>query len=246
MENTGYVALSRQTALWRQLETVANNMANANTPAYKAEHMMFSDYLVRTPSPGKAGGETVAFTQDIGTARDMRQGSLTATDNTLDVALEGDGYFVVDTPDGLRYTRNGHFRLDDAGMIVTTQGFPLMQTGDQPLIVAPNESDIRIGKDGTVSSENGTIGTMRVVAFDNEHNLKGAGNGLYDTTDSAIDMTDAVVRQGYVEESNVQPILEMTKMIDIMRNYEGTQNLIEGDAKLATKAYEVLSQPAKG
>ena len=246
MENTSYIALSRQTALWRQLETVANNMANANTPAYKGEHMMFRDYMVKTPAPGKAGGETMAFTQDIGTARDLRQGPLTATDNTLDVALEGDGYFVVDTPDGLRYTRNGHFRLDDAGMIVTTQGFPLMQTGDQPLIIAPNESEIRIGKDGTVSSENGSIGSIRVVTFDNEHNMKTAGNGLYDTSDSATEVTDAVVRQGYVEESNVQPILEMTKMIDIMRSYEGTQNLIESDAKLAIKAYEVLSQPAKG
>lgn len=245
MENTSYVALSRQTALWRQLETVANNMANANTPAFKAENMMFRDYLVKTPAPGKAGGETVAFTQDVGTMRDTRQGPLNATDNTLDVALEGEGYFVIDTPDGLRYTRNGHFRLDDAGMIVTSEGYPLMQTGDQPIIVAPNETEIRIGQDGTVSSENGPIGGIRVVTFDNEYMLKRGGNGLYATDEAAIDMTDAVVRQGFVEESNVQPILEMTKMIEIMRNYEGTQNLIDGDNKRQIKAYEVLSQPAK-
>jgi flagellar basal-body rod protein FlgF len=242
MENTSYVALSRQTALWRQLETVANNMANANTPAYKGEHMMFRDYLVKTPTPGKAGGEKVAFVQDIGTVRDLNQGQLTATDNVLDVAVEGDGYFVVDTPDGLRYTRNGHFRLDDAGMIVTSQGYPLMQTGDQPIIVAPNESEIRIGKNGAVSSENGAIGTLRIVTFDNQFNLKATGNGLYNTTDAATDMTDAVVRQGYVEESNVQPIVEMTKMIDIMRNYEAAQNLLDGENKSQIKAYEVLSQ----
>lgn len=245
MENTSYIALSRQTALWRQLETVANNMANANTPAYKGEHMMFREYLVKTPTPGKAGGEKVAFTQDIGTVRDLSQGQLSATDNTLDVAIEGDGYFAVDTPDGLRYTRNGHFRMDDAGMIVTSQGFPLMQTGDQPLIIAPNENEIRIGKDGSVSSENGSIGTIRVVTFDNQFNLKATGNGLYNSTDAAIDKTDASVRQGYVEESNVQPIVEMTKMIDIMRNYEGAQNLIDGDNKAALKAYEVLSQAGK-
>lgn len=246
MENTSYIALSRQTALWRQLDTVANNMANANTPAFKAENMMFRDYLVKTPTPGKAGGDTVAFTQDIGTVRDTRQGPLTATDNTLDVALESDGYFVIDTPDGLRYTRNGHFRLDDAGMIVTSEGYPLMQTGDQPIIVAPNESEIRIGQDGTVSSENGPIGQVRVVAFDNELSLKRAGNGLFASEQAAVDVTDAVVRQGFIEESNVQPILEMTKMIEIMRNYEGTNNLIEGDHKRQMKVYEVLSQPAKG
>lgn len=245
MENTSYIALSRQTALWRQLETVANNMANANTPAYKAEHMMFRDHLVKTPSPGKAGGDTVAFTQDVGTVRDTRQGPLTATDNTLDVALEGDGYFVVDTPDGLRYTRNGHFRLDDSGMVVTTEGFPLMQEGDQPIIVAPNESDIRIGQDGTVVSENGPIGAIRVVTFDNEFALRRTGSGLYVTDEAPIDMTDAVVRQGFVEASNVQPITEMTRMIDILRSYEGVQNLIDGDNKRQLKAYEVLSQPAR-
>lgn len=245
MENTSYIAISRHAALWRQLEAVSNNMANVNTPAYKGEHLMFKEYLVKSPAPQQPGGEKVAFVQDIGVLRDTRDGPLTKTGNPLDLAVDGEGYFVVETPDGLRYTRNGHFRLDDAGMVVTSEGYPLMQGGDQPIVFAPNETEIRITPDGMVSSENGEIGRLRVVRFDNEQTLRKIAGGLYDGAEPAQEVDRAHVLQGMVEESNVQPIMELTNMIAILRHYEGVQKLLDNDNDRQLRAFETLSQPSR-
>lgn len=245
MENTSYIAISRQTALWRQLEAVSNNLANVNTPAFKGERLMFREYLVDTPSPESRRGQPVSFVHDVGVFRDMRDGALAKTDNPLDLAIDGEGYFVVETPDGLRYTRNGHFRLDEAGMLVDSEGYALMQAGDVPVIVAPNETEIEIAKDGTVSSENGPIGRIRVVRFDNEQQLRKVVGGLYDTEAVPMDMDAPQVVQGMVEQSNVQPVTELTNMIAIMRHYEGVQKLLDNDNERQLKAFDVLSQPAK-
>lgn len=246
MENTSYVAISRHAALWRQLEAVSNNMANVNTPGYKGEHLMFKEYLVKAPAPHRIGGEKVSFVHDIGVLRDTAAGPLTKTENPLDVAIDGDGYFVIETPDGPRYTRAGHFRLDDAGAVVTSDGHPLLQDGDQPIIFAPNETQISISADGVVSSENGEIGRVKVVRFENEHAMRKVGGGLYETDQVPEDVERPRVLQGMIEESNVQPILELTNMISIMRQYEGVQKLLDNDNDRQLKAYEVLSQPSRG
>ncbi len=245
MENTSYIAISRQAALWRQLEAVSNNLANVNTPAFKGERLMFREYLVETASPESRRGQPLSFVQDFGMFRDMRDGPLTKTDNPLDLAIDGEGYFVVETPDGLRYTRNGHFRLDETGMLVDSEGYALMQAGDLPIIVAPNETAIEIAKDGTVSSENGPIGRIRVVRFDNDQQLRKIAGGVYDTELIPADMDAPRVVQGMVEESNVQPVTELTNMIAIMRHYEGVQKLLDNDNDRQLKAFDVLSQPAK-
>jgi flagellar basal-body rod protein FlgF len=242
MENTSYVALSRQTALWRQLEVVANNMANTNTPAYKGEQMMFTEYLSKSRSGDRAMGDKVAFVQDIGLVRDIREGTLSKTDNKLDVAIHGDGFFVIDTAEGQRFTRNGHFRLDEAGMLVTTDGAAVMQTGDTPIILAPNESRIEIARDGTVSSENGVVGKLHIVKFQNEQELRKVGASLYDSTSAPEDVTRPEIHQGMLEESNVEPIVEITKMIDIMRTYQGVQNLIDTEHERQRKAIQVFGQ----
>src|SRR6185437_11408288 len=120
MENATYVALSSQMALQRQMDVVANNLANASTPAFKGEEMLFSQYLVQP-----RGGSPLAFVEDSGTVRDLRQGPIAKTGNPLDLAIAGQGYFAVQTPLGARYTRNGHFQLDSQGQIVTSQGYPV-------------------------------------------------------------------------------------------------------------------------
>ena len=242
MENTSYVALSRQTALWRQMEVVANNMANANTPAYKGEQMMFTEYLTKSRSGDRAMGDKIAFVQDIGLVRDTREGTLTKTDNKLDVALHGDGYFVIDTPEGQRFTRNGHFRLDEAGMMVTTDGSAVMQTGDLPIIFAPNETRIEIARDGTVSSENGIVGKLHVVRFPNQQELRKVGASLFDSPTAPEDVARPEVHQGMIEESNVEPIVEITKMIEVMRTYQGVQNLIEAEHERQRKVIQVYGQ----
>lgn len=245
MENTSYVAISRHAALWRQLGALSNNMANVNTPGFKGEQMMFKEYLVKTPAPHRPSGETVSFVQDIGVLRDLSRGPLAKTENPLDLAIDGDGYFVVETPDGPRYTRAGHFRLDDAGTVVNSDGHALLQTSDLPLIFAPNETQISVSPEGVVSSENGEIGRLRVVQFENEQALRKVGGGLYETEQMAEEVEQPRVLQGMIEESNVKPILELTNMISILRQYEGMQKLLDNDNDRQIKAYEVLSQPSR-
>jgi flagellar basal-body rod protein FlgF len=242
MENTSYVALSRQAALWKQIEMVANNMANANTPAFKSEEMMFTDHMVKTKTGNTPFGRQVSFVRDLGTMRDTREGPVTQTAAPLDVAIHGDGYFTIDTPAGQRFTRSGHFRLDENGMVVTSSGYPVLQQNDTPIVLAPNEAEVSISGDGTISSENGIIGKMKVVTFDNDQSLRAAGDGTYQTTQIPNVSDSANVSQGMLEESNVQPVVEMTNMMTITRNYESIQNLIQNEHDRQLKAMPILSQ----
>ncbi|MGE5502943.1 MAG: flagellar basal-body rod protein FlgF [Actinomycetota bacterium] len=242
MENTSYIALSRQAALWRQMDVVANNMANVNTPAYKGEAMMFREYLADTRSSDRAIGGKLAYVQDVGVLRDTHEGPMSKTDNPLDVAIHGDGYFQIETQAGMRFTRNGHFRLDEGGMLVNSQGFAVMSDSDNPLIFAPNETRIEISGDGTVSTENGPVGKLKVVKFANDQELRKAGDGLYETTLAPETVTRPEVVQGMMEESNVQPVLEITRMTQIMRQYEGVQKLIDAENDRQLKAIQTLAR----
>jgi flagellar basal-body rod protein FlgF len=232
MENTSYVALSRQTALWRQLEVTANNMANANTPAFKGEQVQFEDYVVKTKSPNSPFGQKVSFVHDFGTIRDTREGPMTKTGAPLDVSIHGDGYFTIDTPAGQRYTREGHFRQDENGMVVTASGYPVLQANDNPIVLAPNESQINIAPDGTMS----------VVTFDDDQQVKKAGDGTYQTNQTPTVVDRPYLSQGMLEDSNVQPIAEMTNMLSILRSYEGVQSIIQLEQDRQTKAMPVLSE----
>jgi len=242
MENTSYIALSRQSALWREMEVVANNMANANTPSYKAEQMMFRDFVVKTKTDTSPFGRKVDFVQDVGVLRDTREGPMTQTQAPLDLAIHNEGYFVVDTPSGARYTREGHFRLDETGMMVNSAGYPVMQTTGQPIVFAPNETQITVTGDGTVSTENGVIGKVQVVSFNNDQNLQNAGSGMLMTNDKPTPIDRPSLVQGMLEQSNVQPVIETTKMMEILRNYEGIQKLIDGENDRQSSAMKILSQ----
>lgn len=242
MENTSYIALSREAALVRQMEVVANNMANANTPAFKAEQMMFTTYGVQTKATSTPFGRNLSFVQDVGVMRDTQEGPLTQTGDPLDLAIHDKGYFVVDTPAGQRYTRAGHFHLDETGMMVTSSGYPILQSNGNPFIFAPNETDISVAGDGTVSTENGTIGQIQIVKFANEQSLRAAGDGTYQTTSTPTTVTTPSIVQGMLEQSNVQPVSEMTSMLNILRSYEGVMNMIQSEHDRQLKAIDALSE----
>lgn len=245
METTSYVALSRQAGLWRQMDTVANNLANMNTPAFKAENMMFRDYVMKSRAADRPFGDRIAYSQDVSVYRNMTEGALSQTGNPLDVAVKGEGYMVVDTPQGPRYTRNGHLRLDESGQVVTAEGFPILSTSDQPFFLAPNEQSVTIASDGTVSTENGQVGKIRVVKFENEQQLKKVAGGLFQSESDAQDVERPQVVQGMIEESNVQPVVEMTKMIQIQRSYESVQRMIENEHERVRKAIDVLGRTSR-
>jgi flagellar basal-body rod protein FlgF len=241
MDNTSYVALSRQSALQKQMDVIANNMANLNTVGFKSEEMMVAQADVKTKSDTTPFGRQVSFVRDLGTVRDPKEGALTKTGAPLDVAIHGSGYFTLDSPGGARYTRAGHFRLDENGMIVSGDGMPVMQANGTPIIVAPNEAQINIAGDGTVSTENGQIGQMRIVSFDNEQDLKNDGDGTYITTATANTVARPNLTQGMLEDSNVEAISQMTTMLTVMRSYQSIQNILDNEQDRIMKAMPVLS-----
>jgi flagellar basal-body rod protein FlgF len=242
MSSTTYIALSSQMALRRQLDVVANNVANASTPAFKAERMIFAEYL---GGQGGDGGRRLSFVHDVGTERDTRQGALTQTGNPLDVAIQGDGYFTVQTPLGPRYTRNGRWQLDAQGQLVTPQGYALLGEGEQPIQIPQGAADLSIGRDGTINTSQGFAGKVGVVGFDKEQALRPAANGLY-VTDAAPQPAspDTAVVQGMIEESNVQPIVEITRMMSLSRNFGFAKEMLDGESERAKTAIDKLGKVA--
>ncbi|MBB4266722.1 flagellar basal-body rod protein FlgF [Roseospira visakhapatnamensis] len=242
MENTTYITLSRQTALWRKMDVVANNIANMNTPGYKGEHMLFAEYLARSRSADSAFPDKLSYTTDFGTYRDASLGPMDNTGNPLDVAINGDGYFEVETDVGRYYTRNGRFMMDNDGMIVTTQGHPVLTTEGTPLFIAPNEKTISIARDGAVSTETGPVGRLRVVDFEDDQAMRRVQAGLYDAQDQEPqDVETVTLEQGTLEGANVQPVVEMTRLIEVHRAYETIQKLIETEGERQSRVMQTLS-----
>lgn len=227
MENTSYIALSRQTTLWRQLEMVANNIANSSTPGFKGEQPLFIEYVMRSQNNDRSFDDKLSFVQDYGTVRDLHEGPMTTTGNPLDVAINGDGYFVIDTDNGPRYTRGGHLRLDETGKLITSEGQAVLSTDDRPFFFAPNETQITVARDGTISTENATIGKLKVVRFADGQDMRVEAAGAYTTDQQPETVARPDILQGTLEESNVKPILEVSRMIQVQRAYEGVNKLVE-------------------
>jgi flagellar basal-body rod protein FlgF len=227
MDTTAYIAISRQTSIFSDINTIANNIANASTAGYRAERTLFEEYLTRTGSAGHR--DSLSFTQDIGQFRDARPGPLTITCNSLDLAIRGNGYFVVGNPSEQFYSRTGAFHLDDQGRMVTGQGYPVLDTQNQPITLPNDGSPITITSDGVISGRSGQIGTLQVVQFADDQALRRTENGVYATDQNATPATDGKVLQGSLEGSNVQPIFELTRLVDVSRQYDSTQQLLQNE-----------------
>ena len=161
------------------------------------------------------------------------------------MAIRNDGFFVVRDPQGNEfYTRNGQFRLDTGGQIVNQQGYPLLSTGGQPMTLGANDAEINVGRDGTISTENGHLGKVRVVRFENPQDLVQTSGALFSSTTPAIDVDSPDVIQGALEGSNVEPILEMAKMIELHRSYESAKSFIEREDERQKEMIRSLARDA--
>lgn len=245
MDNTLLVSLSQQIAAYRSMDVIANNMANISTPAFKRESMKFEEYIQQTqPAEGETGTQQISFVQDKGTLRDLTQGAISHTGAPFDLAINGKGYFTVQSPDGTtHYTRNGHFTLDGNGRIVTESGDVLQGDGGE-LTVTNDDGDIHIAQDGTVSGQRGQLGKIKLVTFDNEAALQKDGASLYSTTQQAKPVETPMILQGSLEGSNVQPVLEISHMLDVMRAYQTTANLTQNLDDLKRNAIDKLGSAA--
>jgi flagellar basal-body rod protein FlgF len=238
MDTGIYVALSRETGVMRDMEVTANNLANMTTTGYDSEDLLFSDYLV----PGTQKENTVAMANDIATYRDTSEGTLQETNAPLDAAIQGRGYFVVQTPLGTRYTRNGNFKTNDQGELVTSDGYPVLDDGGQPILFSTNDVVIQIRDDGTINVDNGDRAILKIVDFPNEQLLQKAGNNYYTSTVPPIPAQNFKVINGVLERSNVQPIAAMTHLMYISRAATDTANFINTMYTLERKASDTLAK----
>ena len=231
MSNAGYIGLSLQMGLRRELDVVANNVANISTAGFKGSNMMFLEQMTKVPHAHVNGiSPRLSMVVDAATYRDTSQGSFTQTGNQLDVALQGDGYLVVQATDGLRYTRAGGMQLNADRQLCDHNGFPVQGDGG-PITLPDGENQVSISATGTVSTQSGAQGQLQVVRFADDQTLQAASGGTYTTTSTPLPASDTVVLQGGIESSNVKPVVEMTRMIELQRAYENVQHLIddEGD-----------------
>ena len=249
MENALLIGLSRQAVLERQIDVVANNIANVNTSGYKADKSLFEEYL-NTPAHEDnfiGGDRRVSFVQDRGTFRDFSQGAPEETKNPLDVAIDGSAFLTVQAPGGERYTRDGGLHINSQGQLVTVAGNPVLGTGG-PIVFQPNDHDVNITPDGTVTVVEGNgrtdaiRGKLRLVNFADAQKLLKEGFNLYSAGGGAPQPdTKSIVRQGYIEKSNVNAVSEMSRMMEISRAYTQIANLMQQQADLQKNAIQALA-----
>jgi flagellar basal-body rod protein FlgF len=245
MDNSLYVGLSKQIVLQRQLDIIANNIANSDTAGFKVEALAVTEDP-QAPAFTLGGPAPVKFVMPNGVIRNFGQGALRKTDSQFDVAIDGQGFFKIQTPGGERYTRDGRFRMDEAGRLVTQGGSPVLDDGGGEINLSPEKGQLTISPDGTLSQGTQRIGKLGVVTFTNLSTLEKVGDNLMQNTSNqqGVAAPDAKLRQGMLEGSNVNPILEVTRMIEVSRAYEQMAKMMDSQATLSTQAVQQLGKAA--
>jgi len=252
MQNTLLVGLSRQVALKRELDVVANNVANVNTAGFKADGTVFEEFIGRVARSDNMTNRDrqVSFVRDRATWIDFSSGAMERTGNATDVAINGKGFFAVQTPNGERYTRNGSFQIDNTGQLVNSEGHPVLGENG-PIQFQPNDVSIKISGDGTVSvavagnpGQESLRGKLRMVGFDNPAMLQKDGVGTFALKNGATPIPDTQSKflQGSIEKSNVRSVVEMTRMIEITRTYTHVANLMQQQSDMRRSAVEKLAE----
>jgi flagellar basal-body rod protein FlgF len=253
MENALLVGLSRQMALTRELDVVANNIANIDTTGYKADNALFAQYLMPQASDQNFSGQDrrVSYVEDRADWIDMSPGAIQHTGDPLDVAIDGNAYFVVQTPNGQqRYTRNGAFSINSAGQLVTGEGYQVIGDGG-PITFQSTDHDVVISPTGMITVREGTAttdssrGQLQLVSFAKPQQLLKAGGSTFTvpagvTPDPAPIGTNVV--QGAIEKSNVNGVSEMARMIEITRSYTDISNILQQQSDQRRSALTQLSQ----
>lgn len=235
MEAAGYVTLSRQSGLMREMRIVANNIANAATTGYRQEGLIFSEYVQSAPDQS-----SLSMSEARVRNTSMDQGSLTQTNGGFDFAIEGDGFFLVETPRGERLTRAGSFATNADGDLVTPDGYRVLDAGGAPVFVPPDAADISVSSDGTLSVDGRLLGQIGLVRPTDPLAMVREDGVMFRADDGFEPAEDARVLQGFVEGSNVNPILQIARMIDIQRAYEMGQSFLETEDQRIRNAAKTL------
>lgn len=243
MENAAYIALSRQMTLRRELDIVANNIANADTTGFKVEQLLVGAEIGER-ARNHAIRPGASFVLDNGVGRDFGQGALEQTGRDLDFGIEGEGaFFTVQDGDGEAYTRDGAFSIDAEGRLVTQGGAAVLGDGGE-IILDAALGPVSVGPDGTITQGIQQVGRLTLARFETLSVLSKDGDGLYRNRSNAqpIEATGAQVRQGMLEGSNVNPLIEITNLIEISRAYERASKMVEQTNDLSRRSVERLGR----
>lgn len=240
MENAQLISLSRQLALQRQMDVVANNIANMNTTGFKAEMLLHEEFVmpIARDQDFQTPDQQLSFTQDWATIHDLTPGATIQTGNPLDVALSGEGFLAVDTPDGERWTRAGALQVNAEGMLVNFDGHAVLGDGG-PIVFDAGDTDIAIDSSGAISTNAGAKGRLRIVEFENPQELAREGDNLF-SGGTPVAATGTRVVQGAIEKSNVSGVAEMTEMIRVQRAYESVASMMQRQDELRSDAVRKL------
>ena len=250
MQNTLLIGLSRQVVLERQMDVVANNVANINTSGYKADRSLFEEYLRSNAHEDNfaSSDRLLSFVQDRATFHDFSAGPTEETRNPLDVAIDGGGFLAVQTPAGERYTRDGGLQINNQGQLVNSSGFQVLG-GSGPIVFQPTDKEINVAADGNVTVIEGTgridsvRGKLRLVSFADAQKLVKDGGNLYSAGQGVAAQPDTTsrVNQGFIEKSNVNSVHEMSRMIEITRTYTQISAMLQQQHDLHRTAVEKLA-----
>jgi len=244
MENVLLIAASRQMALRREMDVIANNVANVTTNGFQRRMSDQREYKMPVASMDqfrKGADRKISFVVDNGTPLDTSLGTLEPTGNPLDVALSAGSYFAVQTPQGERYTRNGALMINTQGQLVNSDGHVML--GSQgPFQFTAEDTGQAIATDGTVSTGNGVSGKLRIVEFANPQSLENKGANLFSSTTPPAVAAQARVQSGMLERSNVKAVVEISRMIEVNRQYQAVANMISKADDTRRNAIQKLSE----
>ncbi len=234
MDHAGYTTLSRQSGLLREMQIVANNIANAATTGFRAEGLIFSEYVQTVDS-----GASLSMGQGNVRNTSFAQGTLTQTGGTFDLAIEGDGFFLIETPNGERLTRSGAFSSSAESELVTADGQRVLDAGGAPLFI-PQGATITIASDGTLSADGQPLGQVGIVSPIDPTNLVRETGMLFRADGGYEPAARSQILQGFTESSNVNTILELARMIEVQRAYELGQSFLDSEDERVRNALQTL------
>ncbi|MBQ0751349.1 MAG: flagellar hook-basal body complex protein [Roseovarius sp.] len=233
MESAGYTTLTRQTGLLRELQVVANNIANAATTGYRQEGLIFSEFVKRTE-----GGPSLSMARGNVRMTSMLQGPLTPTGGMLDLAIEGEGFFLIETPSGERLTRAGNFTLSAQGDLVTPDGFRVLDAGGAPVFIPPDATSIGLSPDGTLSDNGRPLAQIGLVRPVNSFDMIREDGVMFRADGGFEPVEEGRVLQGFLEGANVDPIGQVARMIEVQRAYEMGQSFLDSEHERVTSALD--------
>lgn len=238
MDNAVYTTLNRQSGLMSEMRVIANNMANVSTSGFRKQGVIFAEHVAAL-APGQP---SLSMASAEGRLVSGLQGSLTETGGTYDLAIEGEGFFLIETPDGTRLTRAGGFTPSPEGELVTPDGMRLLDSGGSPVSVPPDAGRIAIGHDGTVSADGTPFAQIGLWLPADATDLVADGNTRFRADGGIEPLSDATIFQGFLEESNVDAVSEIARMIEVQRAYELGQGFLDSEDRRIRSVVESMGR----